>query len=35
MTLARTIVRNAPEKLTLEKRVAEGLSFERQPVNYR
>lgn len=35
MTLTRTIVRNAPEKLTLEKRVAEGLTFERQPVGYR
>ena len=35
MTLARIIVRNAPEKLTVEKRVAEGLSFERRPVVYR
>lgn len=35
MTLARTIFRNAPQKLTLEKRVAEGLSFEHRPVAYR
>lgn len=36
MTLVRTrIDRNGPEKLALEKRVAEGLSFERQPVAYR
>ena len=36
MTLVRTrIDRNGPEKLALEKRVAGGLSYERQPVAYR